>query len=56
MKIGHFPWRDLWGFSAVDTEGINELISGEKPFTAILSNLHIYFVVRLPDNYVERSK
>ena len=30
--------------------GTNELISGEKFFIAILSNLHnMYFVVRLPD-------
>ena len=37
MKIGHFPIRDLWGFSTVDRKGTNELISGEKSFIAILS-------------------
>ena len=49
MKIGHLPWRDFWGFSIVGRYGTNELISGEKPFIAILSNLRVYFVVRLPD-------
>ena len=49
MKIGHLPWRDFWGFSIVGRCGTNELISGEKPFIAILSNLRVYFVVRLPD-------
>ena len=49
VKIGHLPWRDLWGFSTVDRKGTNELISGEKPFIAIVSNLRVYFVVRLPD-------
>ena len=52
MKIGHLPWRDFWGFSIVGRYGTNELISGEKPFIAILSNLRVYFVVRLPDYYV----
>ena len=33
----------------MDRKGTNELISGEKPFIAILSNLCVYFVVRLPD-------
>ena len=57
MKIGHFPWRDLWGFSTVDRKGTNELISGEKSFIAILSNLSVYFFVRLPDYilFQERS-
>ena len=39
----------MGGFSTVDRKGTNELISGEKPFIAILSNLCVYFVVRLPD-------
>ena len=52
MKIGHLPWRDLWGFSTVDSKGTTELISGEKLSIAILSNLHVYFVVRLPDYIV----
>ena len=56
VKIGHFPWRDLWGFSTVDRKGTNELISGEKSFIAILSNLRVYFVVRLPDYYSDRVK
>ena len=43
LKIGHLPWRDLWGFSIVDKYGTNELISGEKPFIAILSNLGCLF-------------
>ena len=54
LKIGHLPSRDFWGFSTVDRKGTNELISGEKPLTAILSNLHIYVVVRLPD-YVDAT-
>ena len=33
----------------MDRKGTNELISGEKSFIAILSNLRVYFVVRLPD-------
>ena len=43
VKIGYLLWRDLslWGFSTVDTNGTNELISGEKPLTAILSNLRL---------------
>ena len=49
MKIGHLPLMDLWVFSTVDRKGTNELISGEKPFFAILSNLRVYFVIRLPD-------
>ena len=49
LKIGHLPWRDFWGFSTVCRYGTNELISGEKPFIAMLSNLRVYFVVRLPD-------
>ena len=36
-------WRDLWGFSTVGRKGTNELISGEKPFIAILSNLKCLF-------------
>ena len=43
VKIGDLPWRDLWGFSTVDRKGTNELISGEKPFIAILSNLKCLF-------------
>ena len=38
----------------MDRKGTNELISGEKSFIAILSNLRVYFVVRLPD-YEELS-
>ena len=33
----------------MDRKGTNELISGEKSFIAMLSNLRVYFVVRLPD-------
>ena len=47
VKIGDLPWRDLWGFSTVDRKGTHELISGEKPFIAILSNLKCLFT-RLP--------
>ena len=43
VKIGDLPWRDLWGFSTVDRKGTHELISGEKPFIAILSNLKCLF-------------
>ena len=43
VKIGYLPWRDLWGFSTVDRKGTHELISGEKPFIAILSNLKCLF-------------
>ena len=43
VKIGDLPWRDLWGFSTVDRKGTNELISCEKPFIAILSNLKCLF-------------
>ena len=35
----------------MDRKGTNELISGEKSFIAILPNLRVYFVVRLPDYY-----
>ena len=35
----------------MDRKGTNELISGEKSFIAILSNLRVYFVVRLPDYF-----
>ena len=38
----------------MDRKGTNELISGEKSFIAILSNLRVYFVVRLPD-YIARA-
>ena len=38
----------------MDRKGTNELISGEKSFIAILSNLRVYFVVRLPDYIVYR--
>ena len=44
LKIGHLPWRDFWGFSTVNKYGTNELISGEKPFFAILSNLGCLFI------------
>ena len=33
----------------MDRKGTNELIAGDKFFIAILSNLRVYFVVRLPD-------
>ena len=48
VKIGDLPWRDLWGFSTVDRKGTNELISGEKPFIAILSNLKCLFTRLYP--------
>ena len=41
MKIGHLPWWNLCEFSTVVQMLVNdsyELISGEKPFTGILSN------------------
>ena len=44
LKIGHLPLRDLWRFSTVDKYGTNELISGEKPFTVILSNLGCLYI------------
>ena len=37
----------------MDRKGTNELISGEKAFIAIVSNLRVYFVVRLPDYSAE---
>ena len=37
----------------MDRKGTNELISGEKPFIAIVSSLRVYFVVRLPDYFAE---
>ena len=40
----------------MDRKGTNELISGEKSFIAILSNLRVYFVVRLPDYYLKKLK
>ena len=48
VKIGDLPWRDLWGFSTVDRKGTHELISGEKPFIAILSNLKCLFTRLIP--------
>ena len=37
----------------MDRKDTNELISGEKAFIAIVSNLRVYFVVRLPDYFAE---
>ena len=39
----------------MDRKGTNELISGEKSFIAILSNLRVYFVVRLPDYIIVQA-
>ena len=38
-----FAMEGFLGFSTVDRKGTHELISGEKPFIAILSNLKCLF-------------